>query len=74
MIFGIKTLHFIMLMLCALFAGALGSVIALLVRNAAAAKTKSTGDAQAHSHVARRAAAASNWQKAARDEQLYNGR
>ena len=74
MIFGIKTLHFILMMFCALLAGVSGAIIVLLVRHAAARKTKTAENDRPHSRVAQRAMPVSNWQKTARDEQLYNGR
>ena len=76
MILGIKTLLFVLLILCALLAGALGAAVMLNVQKRFVLKENHKESMASRGHIARRAkrqGAASGWQRMTRDEQLYNG-
>lgn len=76
MIFGLDTLHFVLLLACAFLMGAAGCSLVLLITRKTAAQKKKNNNVP-HERIARRSVhmqQSSAWQKAAKDEQLYNGR
>jgi len=64
MILGLNASAFFLLMLCAFAAGIMGALAVLLV-HALCRKTQRTNDSVAPER---------NWQKLAKDEQMYSGR
>ncbi len=70
MIFGLSYIAFFLIMLCAFFAGILGSVLTILLSYAARKKALQKKPSAQGKSLRQESA----WQRNAQDEQLFNGR
>ena len=69
MILGLQWLHFCLLIVCALMAGAMGAGIVIALEH----RRKKRKNTRKATRIMR-TTQASAWQNAARSEQIYNGR